>query len=429
MERCDVLGVGIGPFNLALAALAEPLHALGLVCVDRKPEFTWHPGLLIDGATLQVPFLADLTTMVDPTSRWSYLSYLREHDRLFPFYFSERFRITRRDYVRYCAWVARSLRSCRFGLNVDTVRWDERENAFEIGMSTEDGTSGARVLASHVVLGVGTRPFVPHDLRPCLGDAVLHASDYLDHRGALLGERDVTVIGSGQSGAEVFLDLLRSAPTGTRLRWITRTPAFQPMEYSKLGLEHFTPDHTRYFHALPAGERDSLLATQGRLHKAISAETIADIHDLLHDRLAEGVPVDAVLLPGVEVLEAAHTGSGVVLRCRHARQGTETTVRTGKVVLATGYAAERPSFLEPLEKWLLPDPRGRTEVDEDYRVALDPVVTGGLYVQNAELHTHGVGAPDLGLGAHRAATILNAITGTQVYRLPARTAFTTFGLR
>jgi lysine N6-hydroxylase len=41
-------------------------------------------------------------------------------------------------------------------------------------------------------------------------------------------------------------------------------------------------------------------------------------------------------------------------------------------------------------------------------------------VQNAERHTHGVGAPDLGLIAWRAATILNS--------LPERTAFTTFGL-
>ena len=55
-------------------------------------------------------------------------------------------------------------------------------------------------------------------------------------------------------------------------------------------------------------------------------------------------------------------------------------------------------------------------------------MTGGLYVQNAELHTHGVGTPDLGLGAHRAATILNALSGRETYRLPTRTAFTTFGV-
>lgn len=59
---------------------------------------------------------------------------------------------------------------------------------------------------------------------------------------------------------------------------------------------------------------------------------------------------------------------------------------------------------------------------------LDPSVTGRVYVQNAELHTHGVGAPDLGLAAWRSATILNSLTGKDPYPLPGRTAFTTFGL-
>ena len=53
---------------------------------------------------------------------------------------------------------------------------------------------------------------------------------------------------------------------------------------------------------------------------------------------------------------------------------------------------------------------------------------GALFVQNAERHTHGPGAPDLGLGAWRAAVILNAVCGKTVHELPARTAFTTFGL-
>lgn len=48
-------------------------------------------------------------------------------------------------------------------------------------------------------------------------------------------------------------------------------------------------------------------------------------------------------------------------------------------------------------------------------------------MQNGELHTHGVGAPDLGLGAHRSATILNDLAGSSVYPLPRRTAFTSFG--
>jgi lysine N6-hydroxylase len=97
-------------------------------------------------------------------------------------------------------------------------------------------------------------------------------------------------------------------------------------------------------------------------------------------------------------------------------------------VLATGYSARRPALLDPLADLVRWDHRGRYQVNADYRVALAPAVTGSLFVQNAELHTHGVGTPDLGLGAWRSATILNAVTGGAAYRLPKRTAFTRFGV-
>ena len=69
----DLVGVGIGPFNLGLAALAAPLD-LDAVFLDRADEFRWHPGMMLEGATIQVPFLADLVTMADPTSSQTFSS-------------------------------------------------------------------------------------------------------------------------------------------------------------------------------------------------------------------------------------------------------------------------------------------------------------------------------------------------------------------
>ena len=107
----DLVGVGIGPSNLSLAALADRVPGLSTLFLDDNPEFSWHAGMLLDGSTLQVPFLADLVSLVDPTNPWSFLAYLRERDRLFGFYFAERLRIPRREYDDYCRWAARSLPS------------------------------------------------------------------------------------------------------------------------------------------------------------------------------------------------------------------------------------------------------------------------------------------------------------------------------
>jgi lysine N6-hydroxylase len=422
----DLVGVGIGPFNLSLAALADEVPGLDALFLDENPEFSWHPGLLLEGTTLQVPFLADLVTLADPTNRWSFLSYLRAHERLFAFYFYERFEVPRREYDRYCRWVAHSLPACRFAARVERV--DHDGDAFTIAYTDQAGARPVRVRARNVVLGIGTEPATPAAFDGLLGKQVFHSADYRHHAGALAEADDVTVVGSGQSGAEVFCDLLRRQPdTGTRLRWLTRSPAFAPMEYSKLGLEHFTPDYARYFRGLPAGTRDALLPAQWQLYKGISADTIAEIYDLLYERSIDGHAPPATLTPNVAVRAADPSGQGYRLVCEEILQEREYAVHTDAVVLATGYRERRPAVLDPVLPLADTDACGRLRADGDYRVGTGPDGHTGLYVQNAERHTHGVGAPDLGLGAWRAATILNAVTGRTVHPLPDRTSFTSFG--
>ncbi|MFI6104985.1 lysine N(6)-hydroxylase/L-ornithine N(5)-oxygenase family protein [Streptomyces sp. NPDC051310] len=435
----DLVGIGIGPFNLSLAALAHGVPGgLATAFYEQRPSFRWHPGLLIEGTTLQVPFLADLVTLADPTSPWSFLNYLRRRERLFPFYFAETFHIQRTEYDAYCRWVSDHLPGLHFGHQVDAVRWNNERDVFEVDYTQLDPGGEAEALgrthARHLVLGVGTEPYVPEPLRPLAAAPtvpVFHSSDYLHHRARLTAADHVTVIGSGQSGAEVFLDLLRARPAGAeRIHWLARTEAFAPMEYSKLGLEHFTPDYTRYFHALPEHVRNDLVPRQWQLHKGIDAGTIAAIHDELYRRSLDGGWPDAVLTPGVRVRTAGRLATTKVeLHVEHVQQGTRDRIVTDAVVLATGYR-ERPldTILAGLDPYLRRDSAGRPRIDDQYRMVLDPSVTGAVHVQNAETHTHGVGTPDLGLAAWRAATILNSLTGKEPYPLPRRTAFTRFGL-
>jgi lysine N6-hydroxylase len=417
----DLAGVGIGPFNLSLAALAQPLDGLRAEFFERTPEFRWHPGLMIDGTTVQVPFLADLVSLVEPASPLSFLSYLKDRGRLFPFYFAERFHVPRAEFDDYCRWASVKLPACRFGHEVRSVDWSAVDGAFALEVPP-----AGRVLARNVVLGVGTAPHLPALLRGLPG--VLHSADYLPARDRLLAAPDVTVLGSGQSGAEVFLDLLRLRGKGS-LRWLARTPAFAPMEYSKLGLEQFTPDYVRFFHGLDEPVRDRVEPAQWQLYKGISAETIGEIFDELYRRGLGGEWPPVTLAPGVEVTEASIGDGRIELGVRHIQQGGTATVRTDAVVCATGYAErDLGELLAPLAHRLVRDGSGRLAVGADYRVGLTGPVDGSLFVQNAERHTHGVGAPDLGLAAWRSATILNEVSGRPVYPLPERTAFTTFGL-
>lgn len=45
----DFIGVGIGPFNLSIAALSHQAEGLSSRFFDGRPHFAWHPGMLVAG--------------------------------------------------------------------------------------------------------------------------------------------------------------------------------------------------------------------------------------------------------------------------------------------------------------------------------------------------------------------------------------------
>ncbi|MGE3620512.1 MAG: lysine N(6)-hydroxylase/L-ornithine N(5)-oxygenase family protein [Acidimicrobiia bacterium] len=415
----DLVGVGLGPMGLSVAALADGVEGLDAVFLDASAGFAWHEGLLLEGTTLQVPFLADLVTLVDPTSPHSFLAYLAERDRLLRFYLYESFHVPRREYDAYCRWVAGRLPACRFGHAVRTVRPEGDAWVLEV----DAGGSATTLRARAVAFAVGTAPWVPGCAEPHLGPRVLHSAGWAQARERVAGVRSVTVVGSGQSAAEVVLDLLAD-PAGPRVEWFTRSRGFLPMEYSKLGLEHFSPEYHRWFRSLPADRRDEVRAGQDLLYKGISAKTSAAIFDLLYERTVDGSAPGLDYLSAVELVGLEPVGDRWRLALSHRDEGEAFEHDTDAVVLATGYRA-RPLPVAP--GLLALDPAGRPVVEPDLRLRLAEGGPSSLFVIGTELHSHGVGAPDLGLGALRAASIVNAAAGRARYRVPERTVFQRFG--
>jgi lysine N6-hydroxylase len=190
-----------------------------------------------------------------------------------------------------------------------------------------------------------------------------------------------------------------------------------------------TPAYVRYFHGLPQAVKDGLNREHWRHYKGISTETIEQLYELLYQRhFAPGLaPVE--LRCGAAVERAAASAAGeVVLGCLDRDTGAVFEHASDLIVAATGYRERRPAFLEALEPALLRDEQGRYRVRLDYSIELAPAICGRIFVANAELHSHGVATPDLGMSAFRNASILNAVTGREVFRLPAHTAFTAFGV-
>ncbi|OYD06492.1 lysine 6-monooxygenase [Paludifilum halophilum] len=432
----DLLGVGIGPFNLGLAAMLTKTPEVEALFLEQKPRFAWHPGLLIEGTTLQVPFFADVVTMADPTSPYSFLNYLKEHNRLYHFYFLERFHIPRREYNHYCEWVANRLDNCRFGQKVVDVQWVAEDPESHYRVEAIDPNTGETQVyrTRHLALGVGSVPHIHERFSGLPPEDVFHSARFLDRLERCRKARSITVIGSGQSAAEVFYTLLQEQEDhGYQLDWFTRSAGFFPMEYSKLGLEHFSPDYTRHFHSLPQEKRDEKLRNQDLLYKGISAGTIADIYDLIYERTVGARELPVRLLSHTELREIRPTTnaegtSTYRLHCLHRDTGEAFDHESDVVILATGYRHPIPSFVTGLHSLIRWDEAGRYVVGPDYRLALTQEAGNDIFIQNGELHTHGVGAPDLGLGAHRNSVIINTLTGREVYPVSDRNVFQQFGV-
>ncbi|KAA9030677.1 SidA/IucD/PvdA family monooxygenase [Niallia endozanthoxylica] len=423
----DVIGVGIGPFNLGLAALLHKTECRSLF-FDKNIRFDWHPGMLLEGTTLQVPFMADVVTMVDPTSPLSFLNYLHEQGRLYHFYFFEKFQIPRTEYNHYCQWVAEQLPQLQFGCKVENI---EQTEAGHYRVTVFDYKEEERKTydAKHVVVGVGTKPYVPEKFHSALGDRVFHSSQYKNKREDALKANSITVIGSGQSAGEIFYDLLSKQPDHDyKLRWFTRSKGFYPMEYSKLGLEHFSPDYTRYFYHLPKERKKKVLNNQALLYKGISASTIADIYDLLYERTVGNQVSNIHLQALTELVSIEDWNNTYHLSLYQHEQEQNKQLESDVIILATGYQPFIPDCVKGMKHRIQWDEDGQFVIQEDYKVKLNTDGQNHLFVQNGELHTHGVGAPDLGLGAFRNAAIVNQLVGKEVYQIYERNVFQQFGM-
>ena len=93
------------------------------------------------------------------------------------------------------------------------------------------------------------------------------------------------------------------------------------------------------------------------------------------------------------------------------------------MILATGYRYQLPEFLAPIRDRIRWDAQGRFDVARDYSVDL---AGDEIYVQNAELHTHGLVSPDLGMAAYRNSWIIRSLLGREYYPIERSISFQEF---
>ncbi len=399
VEVLDVLGVGFGPSNLALAVALEEESPQGrplrVRFVERQARFGWHRGMLLEDATMQVSYLKDLATLRNPRSRYGFVSYLHDRGRLVDFINYGSPYPTRREFHDYLEWTAAGFADrVDYGTEVVGMRLVPGPDgpAALVEVDLRDIGTGAtrRVRARNVVLGTGLVPHVPPGTP--LGERVWHSRDLLTRLPDLAGAppRRVTVVGAGQSAAEVVDHLHRTFPDAEVCAVFSRY-GFSPADDSSFANRIFDPDAVDDYFAAPGEVKSAMLEYHANTnYSVVDPDLIESLYRRhYHERVAGRERLRFLNVSRVATVSASDGRVDVVVD--DLVSGRRHTMVNDLVVFATGYRCADPLALldETPEGWPR-DAEGRLDFHRDYRMVTPPEVTAGLYAPGATEHTHGL---------------------------------------
>jgi L-ornithine N5-oxygenase len=379
------VGIGFGPMHLSLACYFEDsqVSAHKARFFEQKPAFSWHSGLQFAGSLMQTPFLKDLVSMRNPRSEFTFVNYLKEHERLESFIDNRILYPTRSEYEHYLKWAARKTSAfVAYETPVELVEpvLDEAEHMTAFKVVTR---SGEAVRCTSLSIGAGLA--VAQRLAE---DRVVHVAEY-EHRihgvlSSTVPSPRVLVVGAGQSGGEVVLDLLRRHP-GVRLEVASRGFVFRTVEANSFVNGLFCERAQRAFGSLPLATRkkwlhDLRLSNYG----AVDEQVLSAISRLTYDEAVSG-SCRLARRSYTEVLAFSAEGKQMAASLLDLHSGQTVTERYDFVVDCRGFGSEQAAgLISPLKRFLPTTNLAELELDESYAVK-------GLQSASCKLFLHGYG--------------------------------------
>ncbi|MGA4838238.1 lysine N(6)-hydroxylase/L-ornithine N(5)-oxygenase family protein [Streptomyces sp. G45] len=405
-QHFGVIGIGVGPANLSLAALLSPHREFTSLFLDRKESFGWHDSQQIPGTSLQVSMLKDLVSLADPTNPFSFLNYLHDQGRIYHFINAQFDAVPRQEFRNYLEWASWRMKNVVFGQEVRTIEFD---GVFRVH------TDEQVFAAENIALGVGNEPWLPPAARGIDAVGQFHVCDFVD-RAVGLGGKRVVVVGGGQSGAEAFLDLIsrEGDELPSRVAWVSRRRNFAPIDDSPFTNDYYMPSYSEYFYDLARGAREQINRENVLTSDGISESTLRAIYQqTYHRRFIARAPGLIRMWPNREVTRVVPAGQGWTLTVANNDFPGEPRETTADVVIwATGFRTGPLDLLAPLADRLEHD-GGEYLVDRDYAVRWDGPADRNIFVQNATPAQRGLADKNLSLLAWRSQRIVDRLRGVR----------------
>jgi lysine N6-hydroxylase len=417
VER-DLIGVGAGPANLSLASLLTTARERGLASItatffEREANVFWHSLQMFPGTLMQTEFYRDLVTPIDPTSRFSFLNYLKAQARLDQFLCSSTIYPTRREFEDYFRWVAGQIGDVILGVAVNRVDYDAKKKLFVVDAGAQGGCE-----TKHIVFGCGGRP--RSGVEESRSRRIVDVSRLL---GFTFPETlsCILVVGGGQSAAECLNYLLdKFSERPVRIDWLTSETSFRALDTSNFSREMFSTAYAQVFSSLTGKAREKI----NNDDKSVANGMLPLLAQALYQRLYQlrHLPGPEKARPTVhvqantEVVEVRENPSGVSVKASIVSAGKTDVADYDCVILCTGLDDE--TILE--SSVIGPELRRRIEKNQDrtgYAVTWDGPSDRMIFVQSQNKDTHGLGDSSFVTAPGRNAAILNSIAGREIYKI------------
>ncbi|MEV8373281.1 SidA/IucD/PvdA family monooxygenase [Kribbella sp. NPDC056861] len=415
----DVIGVGFGPSNLALAIAAGERGAASprALFLERQAGFGWHRGMLIEDATMQVSFLKDLVTLRNPASEFSFLSFLHQNGRLIDFINHKTLFPLRIEFHDYLEWAADKVSDVvRYDREVQSVRplrTDGVIDAFEVTSTGQGGTSID--VTRNMVLGVGLTPHLPAGISR--SDRVWHNQELLTRVRELDGRTPgrFVVVGAGQSAAEVTAYLHETFPQSEVCAVFSRY-GYSPADDSPFANRVFDPGAVDEFYSSPEDVKQMVLDYHGNTnYSVVDGELIEALYSRQYRERVLGIQRLRTFNVS-RVVDLVESDQETTVTIESLSTGQKTELPADVVVYCTGYRPADPvSLLGDIGELCRRDQEGRIKVGRDYRVQTTGELQAGIYLQGGGTeHTHGLASSLLSNTAIRAGEIVESIAAAKV---------------
>lgn len=406
--KLDLAGVGVGPFNLSIAALLTEKPQITSRFFESRDTFAWHPGLLLDNTNMQTMFLKDLVTAISPENRYSFLSYLVKNKKFYRFLSAELQCISRHEFSDYLAWAAHQMDNVQFSTRVEQVKYT--------GKTFHLHTNQGVYQADNLCIGTGKVPFIPDCAKAYIGERVFHAAE-IGLRQRDFTNKRVMIIGGGQSGADIFINALQHKWGKPKsLDWLSRRSNYQPLDEASFTNEFFAPDYVDAFINLSPAVKHKEIANQKLTSDGITQKALLTIYQELYHRfdvLKEEKWVR--LLPHRTLTHISNESDGFRLAANNALGQNLETHHADIVILATGFEAPYPACLRDILPLLDMDEDNRYQMSADFELKWEGQHNNKIFAVNAGMHSHGIAEPQLSLMAWRSARIINSLAGDTLF--------------